>query len=116
MRDFRNKYQVDSMDCGPACLCMISQYYGKERSLKFFRENSFITREGVTLRGISIADHNRIKSFLMNDTIDIVFSIGTFITFAIVLGIYNWQILTTFLVGFLFLTDFALKVREVFCK
>ena len=55
MRAFRNKYQVDSMDCGPACLCMITKHYGKEYSLKYFRENSFITREGVTLRGISIA-------------------------------------------------------------
>ena len=55
MRDFRNKYQVDSMDCGPACLCMITKHYGKEYSLKYFRENCFITREGVTLRGISIA-------------------------------------------------------------
>lgn len=55
MRAFRNKYQVDSMDCGPACLCMVAKHYGKEYSLKYFRENSFITREGVTLRGISIA-------------------------------------------------------------
>ena len=55
MSVFRNKYQVDSMDCGPACLCMITKYYGKEYSLKFFRENSFITREGVSLRGISYA-------------------------------------------------------------
>ncbi|MBQ9637721.1 MAG: peptidase domain-containing ABC transporter [Prevotella sp.] len=55
MSAFKNKYQVDSMDCGPACLCMIAKYYGKDYSLKYFRENSFVTREGVSMRGISIA-------------------------------------------------------------
>lgn len=43
------------MDCGPACLTMISRYYGKKYPIEFFRENSFITREGVSLLGISEA-------------------------------------------------------------
>lgn len=44
--------QKDQMDCGPACLSMITSYYGKKYGLEYLRENSFITREGVSLLGI----------------------------------------------------------------
>ena len=44
--------QHDQMDCGPACLSMVSSYYKKKYSLQYLRENSFITREGVSLLGI----------------------------------------------------------------
>ena len=47
--------QPDSMDCGPACLSMITQYYGKEYSLDYLRQNSFIGKDGVSLLGISRA-------------------------------------------------------------
>ena len=43
------------MDCGPACLKMIAKYYGKTYSLENLRERCFITREGVSLLGISDA-------------------------------------------------------------
>ncbi len=43
------------MDCGPSCLRMISKFYGKSYSLQFLRERSFITREGVSLLGVSDA-------------------------------------------------------------
>ncbi len=39
-------HQPDSMDCGPACLGMIAQYYGKEYSLDGIRKNSDIGRDG----------------------------------------------------------------------
>lgn len=45
--------QHDQMDCGPACLSMIAREYGRKYSLKYLRENSFLTREGVSLLGIS---------------------------------------------------------------
>lgn len=45
--------QLDSMDCGPTCVRMIAKHYGKSYSLQYLRENSFITREGVSLLGIS---------------------------------------------------------------
>lgn len=48
-------YQHDSMDCGPTCLRMIARHYGKKYSLKYLRENSYITREGVSLLGLSDA-------------------------------------------------------------
>ncbi|MDC8099150.1 peptidase domain-containing ABC transporter [Chryseobacterium rhizosphaerae] len=45
--------QHDQMDCAPACLCMIADYYGKKYSLQYVRDHSFITREGVSLLGIT---------------------------------------------------------------
>jgi ATP-binding cassette, subfamily B, bacterial len=50
---FKITYQLDEMDCGPSCLVMIAKHYGKEFSLPFLREKSFITRNGVSLLGIS---------------------------------------------------------------
>lgn len=47
--------QLDSMDCGPTCLRMIAKYYGKHYSLQTLRNQSFITREGVSMLGISDA-------------------------------------------------------------
>ncbi len=43
------------MDCGPTCLRMIAKHYGKNYSLQMLRERSFITREGVSMLGISDA-------------------------------------------------------------
>ena len=47
--------QLDTMDCGPTCLRMIAKYYGRNYSLESLRERSFITREGVSMLGISDA-------------------------------------------------------------
>lgn len=47
--------QYDSMDCGPSCLRMIAKYYGKTYSLQTLRERCSITREGVSMLGISDA-------------------------------------------------------------
>lgn len=44
--------QRDQMDCGPACLSMVASHFGKNYSLSYLREHSFITREGVSLLGI----------------------------------------------------------------
>jgi len=45
--------QLDSMDCGPSCLRMIAKYYGRSYTLQTLREKCFITREGVSMLGIS---------------------------------------------------------------
>ena len=47
--------QLDTMDCGPACLRMIAKHYGRVYSLADLRERCHITREGVSLMGISDA-------------------------------------------------------------
>ena len=49
---FPNCRQLDSMDCGPACLQSIAQYYGRSFSLEFLREQCHITANGVSLMGI----------------------------------------------------------------
>ena len=43
------------MDCGPACLAMIANVYGKNYSLQYLRNYSFVTREGVSMLGVSEA-------------------------------------------------------------
>ena len=55
MEKFRLYNQNEVMDCGPACLRMISKYYGHHYSLQTLRQKCFITREGVSLLGISDA-------------------------------------------------------------
>lgn len=60
---FPHYYQLDSMDCGPACLRMVAKHYGKDYSLQYLREHSYIDREGVSLRGIiEAAEHIGLRS------------------------------------------------------
>ncbi len=47
--------QFDAKDCGATCLRMIAKYYGKSYSLDMLRKRSFISREGVSLLGLSEA-------------------------------------------------------------
>ncbi len=47
--------QHDAMDCGPTCLRMVARHYGKHYNLETLRERSHITREGVSMLGISRA-------------------------------------------------------------
>ena len=55
MRHFPFFKQLDAMDCGPSCLRMIAKFHGKNFSLQTLRERSFLTRQGVSLLGISDA-------------------------------------------------------------
>lgn len=54
-KTFPHYLQLDAMDCGPTCLRMVAKYYGRTYSLQSLREKSFITREGVSMLGISDA-------------------------------------------------------------
>lgn len=54
-KSFPHYTQLDAMDCGPTCLRMIAKYYGKTYSLQTLRAHSFISREGVSMLGISDA-------------------------------------------------------------
>jgi ATP-binding cassette, subfamily B, bacterial len=47
--------QLDAMDCGPTCLRMVAKFYGKSYSLQYLRSQSYLTREGVSMLGISDA-------------------------------------------------------------
>lgn len=52
---FPSLTQLDAMDCGPTCLRMVAKFYGRSYSLQSLRERCHITREGVSLLGISDA-------------------------------------------------------------
>ena len=58
MTNFPHYLQLDAMDCGPSCLRMVAKYYGKTYSVQTLREQCFITREGVSLLGVSDAAEN----------------------------------------------------------
>ena len=47
--------QLDSMDCGPTCLRMISKYYGRRFSHQNLRNITFYTKEGVSMLSLSEA-------------------------------------------------------------
>src|SRR5574344_2938311 len=55
MRHFPLIRQHDSMQCGVACLQMVSKYSGREYSLHFLSDICFATSEGVSMLGISEA-------------------------------------------------------------
>jgi ATP-binding cassette subfamily B protein len=49
------QYQLDQMDCAPACLKMISSYFGKDHPLEYLRDISYLSREGVSLLSVNDA-------------------------------------------------------------
>lgn len=55
MKSFTLYTQHDAMDCGPTCLRMVAAFYGKKYPLQYLRENCFISRQGVSMLGISEA-------------------------------------------------------------
>jgi len=54
-KPFPHFKQLDAMDCGPSCVRMIAKYHGHSFSLQTLREKSFLTRQGVSMLGISEA-------------------------------------------------------------
>jgi len=54
-KSFPHIHQLDAMDCGPACLRMVSKHYGCTYTKQTVRQCCFITREGVSMLGISYA-------------------------------------------------------------
>jgi ATP-binding cassette subfamily B protein len=55
LKSFPHFIQLDAMDCGPTCLRMIAKHYARSYTLQTLREKCFITREGVSMLGISDA-------------------------------------------------------------
>ena len=47
--------QLDSADCGAACLRMVSKYYGRHYTLEYLRQLSYLDRDGASLMGLSDA-------------------------------------------------------------
>ena len=44
--------QRDAMDCGPACLMMAAAAHGRKYPLEMLRERSYLSKEGVSAKGI----------------------------------------------------------------
>ena len=63
LKPFPHFIQLDKMDCGPTCLRIIAKYYGRNYTLQYLRERSFITREGVS-HSRQVNDLNICKSSL----------------------------------------------------
>jgi ATP-binding cassette subfamily B protein len=68
---FHHEYQMDAKDCGPACLKIITKYYGKYYSLQYLRDLCGITREGVSFLDISYAAEKvGLRSLSVKATLD----------------------------------------------
>ena len=52
------RYQLDEKDCGPTCLAMIAEHYGRYYSLETLRELCNISKFGVSMLDISNAAEN----------------------------------------------------------
>lgn len=62
-KPFPHYLQHDASDCGPACLRMIARYYGREYSAEMLRRHCYISRNGVSMLGISdAAEHIGFKT------------------------------------------------------
>jgi ATP-binding cassette subfamily B protein len=53
MFKFPHEYQLDTKDCGPACVKIIAKYYGKYYSLQYLRDLCGISRGGVSFLDLS---------------------------------------------------------------
>ena len=53
--NFPNYRQLDQMDCGPACLKIITKHFGQEYNLEYLRKISHQQKGGVSMAGLSEA-------------------------------------------------------------
>lgn len=78
--------QLDQMDCGPTCLKMIAQEYGKQLPLSRLRDLCDKGQQGVTLLGINLAAEE-----LGFNTSPIKLDIELFLTEATLPCIVHWS-------------------------
>lgn len=53
--NFPNYRQLDQMDCGPACLKIVTKHFGQEYNLEYLRKISHLRKGGVSMAGLSEA-------------------------------------------------------------
>lgn len=58
LKGFPFERQLDTMDCGPACLKMIAKFYGKYYSLQYLSDKCGTTKEGTSFLDLSYAAEN----------------------------------------------------------
>ena len=47
--------QMDQMDCGPSCIKMLTDFFGKNYELDYLRQISFLQKDGASFAGLSSA-------------------------------------------------------------
>lgn len=63
--------QFDSKDCGPTCIRMVAKYYGKNYSLQTLRDKGNLSKEGISITGISkIGEHIGFRSLAVKVDFD----------------------------------------------
>lgn len=55
MKTFPTFLQLDAMDCGPTCLCMVAKHFERNLSAQELREAAEIGKNGVNMLGIAQA-------------------------------------------------------------
>ena len=55
MKRFKVYHQKNIMDCGPMCLHMVAKHYGKNIGLEKLRNDAGLSKQGVSLLGLSEA-------------------------------------------------------------
>lgn len=64
-------YQMDSQDCGPACIKIIAKYFGRFYSLQYLRDRCGITKQGVSLENLSAgAESLGLRTLAIKCTLD----------------------------------------------
>lgn len=51
-------YQMDSQDCGPACLKIIAKHFGRFYSLQSLRDKCSLSKNGISLHDLSVGAEN----------------------------------------------------------
>ena len=63
---FPHYHQLDTMDCGPTCLKIIAQYYGKTFSIQDLREWC-VNKVEVDALGQKVGCYNKVVAFRFYD-------------------------------------------------
>lgn len=70
-KKFPVEYQMDSQDCGPASLKIIAKHFGRFYSLQYMRDKCGMTKEGVSLLGLSTGAENiGLRTLAIKCTVD----------------------------------------------
>jgi len=123
LAQFPLERQFDEKDGGPACLSMISRYYGKTFGLEMLRRLEETNREGAPLSIVILTDfiiklmklpasffetrmtgdilqrmndQRRIQSFFTGPALNVSFSTFTLLIFSVVLIYYSFNIILVF--------------------
>ncbi|MDN5216641.1 cysteine peptidase family C39 domain-containing protein [Fulvivirgaceae bacterium BMA12] len=73
MKKFLHFSQHDRLDCGPACLKMISRFYGQDYSYTFLKKMCRMGEGGTTLSGLqTAADAIGLQAFSTRLTMEIL--------------------------------------------